>query len=460
MAELNLDLRNFEPRWAGIVGIETTLPGRSTGYVRFDGIAGGRFTFDTDLSHALPGQDPSLIAGGGMVDLHGEREIDLSFEFSPLVLAIVDPLLPEGVSVLSEVRGPFAASGPLDDLQINTDLQTPRGQLQFDGRFDLVSDAKTYDATLLARDIQLSEWIESGPTTRLAVEGRVDGTGTDPATLDARFDLVVLPSLFEGARVDSSIVRFTLADGLATADTFAIRTRVGTRGWPGLVRAHRKPQRLADPRHRDSGSRRMERLAGGGAQSGANRRRRVRAVRDLRPGRGRGSGLETGEALRDTVSGSLEALGILYGNVDDFSFGGRARARDLAWGELRTDSIQVTVDIADPRDPDSLDAHGSAWASSIYGRSLDSLDVRWIRHTSESHELSLYASRDTSLELDASTGILWTEEPESVPAEPASNDGSRPGSRAARHSGDHVRRQRVHGQGRRARWLGWHIPAY
>ena len=154
------------------------------------------------------------------------------------MLAIVDPLLPEGVSVLSEVRGPFAASGPLDDLQINTDLQTPRGQLQFDGRFDLASDDKTYDATLLARDIQLSEWIESGPTTRLAVEGRIDGTGTDPATLDARFDLIVLPSLFEGARVDSSIVRFTLADGLATADTFAIRTRVGSvdgRGSFGLA---------------------------------------------------------------------------------------------------------------------------------------------------------------------------------------------------------------------------------
>ena len=408
MAELNLDLRNFEPRWAGIVGIETTLPGRSTGYVRFDGIAGGRFTFDTDLSHALPGQDPSLIAGGGMVDLHGEREIDLSFEFSPLVLAIVDPLLPEGVSVLSEVRGPFAASGPLDDLQINTDLQTPRGQLQFDGRFDLVSDAKTYDATLLARDIQLSEWIESGPTTRLAVEGRVDGTGTDPATLDARFDLVVLPSLFEGARVDSSIVRFTLADGLATADTFAIRTRVGRvdgRGSFGLTES-RSGSLILDIEIPD--------LAEWNAWlvEGRNPARIEEDVSELfetfGPGGEEDPGLETGEALRDTVSGSLEALGILYGNVDDFSFGGRARARDLAWGELRTDSIQVIVDIADPRNPDTLDAHGSAWASSIYGRSLDSLDVRWIRHTSESHELSLYASRDTSLELDASTGILWT----------------------------------------------------
>ena len=410
MAGLNLNLRNFEPRWAGIVGIETTLPGRSTGRVVFDGIAGGRFTFDADLSHSLPGQNPSGIAGGGMVDLHGEQEIDLSFEFAPLVLAIVDPLLPDGVSVLSEVRGPFAASGSLDDLQITTDLQTPRGQLQFDGRFDLVSEDKSYDATLLARDIQLAEWIENGPTTRLAVEGRVDGIGTDPATLDARFDLIVLPSLFEGARVDSSIVRFTLADGLATADTFAIRTRVGSvdgRGSFGLTES-RSGSLILDIEIPD--------LAEWNAWfvEGRNPARIEEDVSELFETFGPGGGEEdptqdTGEALPDTVSGGLEALGVLYGNVEDFSFGGRARARNLAWGDLRTDSIQVTLDLPDPRDPDSLVVHGSAWSSTIYGRELDTLDVRWTRHTAESHEVSLYATRDTSLELDVSTGILWTE---------------------------------------------------
>jgi autotransporter translocation and assembly factor TamB len=409
MAGLGLDLRNFEPRWAGIVGIETTLPGRSTGSVTFDGIAGGRFTFDTELSHTLPGQDPSRITGGGIVDLHGQQEIDLSFGFDPLVLAIVDPMLPEGVSVLSEVRGPFAARGSLDDLQITTDLQTPRGQLQFDGRFDLVSEEKTYDATLLARDIQLAEWIENGPTTRLAVEGRVDGTGTDPATLDARFDLVVLPSLFEGARVDSSIVRFTLADGLATADTFAIRTRVGSvdgRGSFGLAES-RSGSLILDIEIPDLGA------WNAWLVEGRNPARIEEDVSELFETFGPGGEEDpirvTGEALPDTVSGSLEALGILYGNVDDPSFGGNARARNLAWGGLRTDSILVIVDIADPRAPDSLVAHGSAWASSIYGRDLDSLDVRWTRHTVESHELSLFATRDTSLEFDVSTGILWTE---------------------------------------------------
>ena len=409
MAELGLTLRDFEPRWAGIIGIETTLPGRSTGTAVFDGIAGGRFTFDAQLSHSLPDRNPSGIGGGGVVDLHGERELDLSFEFSPLVLAIVDPLLPDGVSVLSEVRGPFSMRGPLDDLQITTDLSTPRGQLQFDGRFDLVSEEKTYDATLFASDIQLAEWIENGPTTRLAVFGRVDGIGTDPATLDARFDLVVLPSLFEGARMDSSIVRFTLADGLAKADTFAIRTQVGSvdgRGAFGLTEST-SGSLVLDIEIPD--------LAEWNAWlvEGRNPSRIEDDVSELfetfGPGGDEDAMLHAGEALPDTVSGSLEALGVLYGSVDDFSFGGRALARHLAWGDFRTDSIQVTVDLPHPLQPDSLVAHGSAWATSIYGRNLDTLDVRWARHTAESHEVSLFATRDTSLELDTSAGILWTE---------------------------------------------------
>ena len=107
-----------------------------------------------------------------------------------------------------------------------------------DGRFDLMAEDKRYDARLTARDIQLRQWVEQAPSTRLAVEGRVQGIGTDPATLEATFDLTVLRSLVEGARVDSSLLRFTVSDGLAVADTFAIQTdagRVRGRGSFGLA---------------------------------------------------------------------------------------------------------------------------------------------------------------------------------------------------------------------------------
>ncbi|MCL7956576.1 MAG: translocation/assembly module TamB [marine benthic group bacterium] len=408
MSELDLTLRSFEPRWAGIVGLDNELPGRATGSATFDGIAGGRFRFDTEISHTLPEHKPSVLAGGGMVDLEGDREVDVAFEFDPLVLAIVEPVLPEGVSVLSEVRGPFSARGPLDDLKIETDLGTPRGQLSFTGQFDLVSELQSYDATLLARDIQLSEWIESGPATRLAVEGRVSGTGTDPATLEAQFDLRLLPSLFEGARVDTSIIRFTLADGLARADTFAIRSQAGAvdgRGAFGLTE-NTSGSLVLDIAIPDLSEWNAWTVEG---RNPARIEDDVTELFEAFAPTDEGPVPETLEALPDTLSGSLEALGVLYGNVADFSFGGRAFARDLAWGEIRTDSIQVTLDLPDPTDPDSLVAHGSAFAASIYGRTLDTLDVRWTRHTAESHEVSFYARRDSTLEVDSSNGILWTD---------------------------------------------------
>lgn len=408
MSDLELTLQSFEPRWAGIVGLENALQGRVTGTAVFDGIAGGRFEFDSRLTHELTGETPSVIAGGGMMDLAGEREIDINLDFNPLSLAIVDQALPEGVSVLSQVRGPFSARGRLADLRIDTDLETPRGQLSFAGQFDVESEIKSYDAQLLARDIQLSEWIEGGPATRLAVQGRVNGRGTDPATLEAQFDLSLLPSLFEGARVDTSLIRFTLAEGLATADTFAIRTQAGLvngRGAFGLTES-RSGSLILDISIPD--------LSEWNAWlvEGRNPARIEDDVSELFEAFGQaeqGPAAETHEALPDTLAGSLEALGVLYGNVTDFSFGGRADARNVSWGDFRTDSIQVTVDLPDPLKPDSLDAHGSAQRASIYGRELDTLDVRWIRHTKESHELSFFARRDSSLEVESETGILWTE---------------------------------------------------
>ncbi|MEJ2482760.1 MAG: translocation/assembly module TamB, partial [Gemmatimonadota bacterium] len=408
MSQLELTLSEFEPRWAGIIGLRNELPGRATGSAAFDGVAGGRFRFDTDVSHTLPEHQPSRITGGGLVDLEGDREVDVAFDFDPLVLAIVEAALPEGVSVLSEVRGPFSARGPLDDLKIETDLETPRGQLSFTGQFDLVSEAQSYDATLLARDIELAEWIQSGPATRLAVEGRVTGTGTDPATLEAQFDLRLLPSLFEGARVDTSIIRFTLADGLARADTFAIRSQAGAvdgRGAFGLTE-NRSGSLILDISIPDLSEWNAWLVEG---RNPARIEGDVSALFESFAPADEGPVLESVEVLPDTLAGSLEALGVLYGNVTDFSFGGRAFARELSWGEIGTDSIRVIIDLADPREPDSLVAHGSAFASSIYGRSLDTLDVRWTRQTAESHEVSLYARRDSTLEVDSETGILWTE---------------------------------------------------
>jgi autotransporter translocation and assembly factor TamB len=406
MRELALDMRSFEPKWVRVIGLDAVVGGRTNGRTVLDGVAGGRFSFRTDLAHVLPGRDASRVRGGGTVDLRERREIDVDIFLEPLDVALVESALPEGLEVVGEVRGEVTARGPLEDLRVVADLRTPRGLLNFDGRFDLTAERKAYDALLTARDIQLAEWLEHGPRTRLAIDGRVAGSGTDPATLDARFDLRILPSLVEGAAVDTSVIRFTLAEGLARVDTFAIRSRAGSvegRGAFGLT-AERSGSLVLDIDVPD--------LSEWNAWlvEGRNPARVEEDVTDLFEAFGRAeTPEEAAEAAPDTLAGRLQAIGVMYGNVDRFSVGGRAYASDLSWGEFGTDSVRITLEIPDPRQPDSLIVHAAAMDARLWGRDLDTLDVLWERTSAESHDVELFARSDTSVELSTHLSALWTE---------------------------------------------------
>lgn len=406
MRALGLDMEAFEPKWIRVIGLDAGIGGRASGRTVLDGIAGGRFSFRTDVAHVLPGRDSSRVRGRGTIDLRDRREIDLDLFLEPLDVALVESRLPPGLDVVGEVRGEVAAQGPLEDLRVVADLRTPRGLLNFDGRFDLAAERKTYDARLTARDIQLAEWIERGPRTRLAVQGRVEGRGTDPATLEAGFDLRILPSLVEGAPVDTSVLRFQLADGLALVDTFAIRSRAGSvegRGGFGLT-AERSGSLVLDIDVPD--------LSEWNAWlvEGRNPARVEEDVTDLFEAFGREERrVEAAESVPDTLAGHLQALGVIYGNVERFSVGGRAYASDVAWGPVAADSVRVTLDIPNPRTPDSLVVHAAALDARLWGRDLDSLDALWERTSAESHDLALYARRDTTVELRTHLGALWTE---------------------------------------------------
>jgi hypothetical protein len=202
------------------------------------GTVGQWLDFDTDLVHQLSTGEVSQVSGSGSVVLEDEPGVTVEILADPLSLAALQPYASPDVELVGDVRGPLSARGLFSDLRVIADLRTPRGLVNFDGRFDLMAEDRRYDARLTARDIQLRQWVEQAPSTRLAVEGRVLGVGTDPATLEATFDLTILQSLIEGARVDSSLLRFTVSDGLAVADTFAIQTdagRVRGRGTFGLA---------------------------------------------------------------------------------------------------------------------------------------------------------------------------------------------------------------------------------
>jgi len=189
-----------------VVGITHLVRGRLDGRTTLTGTVGQWFDFDTDLEHQLPSGPTSHMSGAGSVVLGDEPGVTVEFLADPLSLTALQPYASPDVELVGDVRGPVSARGLFSDLRVIADLRTPRGLVNFDGRFDLMAEDRRYDARLTARDIQLRQWVEQAPATRLAVEGRVRGVGTDPATLEATFDLTILQSLIEGARVDSSLL--------------------------------------------------------------------------------------------------------------------------------------------------------------------------------------------------------------------------------------------------------------
>jgi hypothetical protein len=408
----NLDLRflEFEPRWTAVVGITNEVGGRLEGNARLTGFVGAWFDFETDLLHQLTGGGSSHVTGSGSVILGEEPAVTVEFIADSLSLAALQPYAPPDVELMGDVRGPVTARGLFSDLRVIADLRTPRGLLNFDGRFDLLSEDRQYDARLIARGIQLRQWVEQAPATRLAVEGRVRGVGTDPSTLEATFDLTVLRSLVEGARVDSSLLRFTVSDGLATADTFAIRTDAGQvngRGSFGLAEGTSGSLILdVDAPNLSSWNRWIV--------PGRNPARQDTSLEALFAAFPDPDLIDTPAAAEapaeqpDTIAGAATALMILYGNIHDFAFGGRLWARDVSYGRVASDSVLLTVDIFDPRNLDSLTASATLWRTRGLTITADSAQVLWDRADPTANELELYMRRDSTLELDTHATFLAT----------------------------------------------------
>lgn len=407
---LKLDFDGFEPRWMQVLGFDTRQVGRLSGTATLDGIVGRHVDFTADLTQRVPGDTTSHVVARGGVDLADTARVDVTLQARPLSLSVIDPYFPK-LDMVGVVRGPIEAHGCLCDLQARADLKTPRGHLTFDGRFDLVAARRRYDAQLTARDLQLRQWMKGAPDTRLAVRGRVQGEGTDPADLQATFDLEVLPSTFAGARVDSSLLRFRVRNGLATADTFAIRTDVGRvrgRGAFGLA-SDRSGSLILDVEAPNLALWNRWIVPGRGPVSADT------SAEDLLaqfPGGGAAAGVgpEAGKALPDTLAGSLMARGVVYGNLQAFAFGGTVSAHSPGYGAISADSADLTLDVTSATSLDSMVVRGKAWGVSRGELTIDSASVRVARRGAHQAEVQLAARRDSSAALDLGAGLDWTRE--------------------------------------------------
>lgn len=405
MRGLDLTFGAFDLMWTRLIEIDTRQPGRIDGTATLDRVPGGRLGFEADLTHAVPDDSASHVVASGSFEPGDPPVVALDLRTDPLSLGVIDPYFP-ALELVGTVRGPASVSGSLSNLTARADLATPRGQIRFDGTFDLVAERRTYDAELTAREIQLQQWLRDGPDTRLDVRGRVRGTGTDPATLEATFDLAILPSSFEGARVDSSLLRFSVAEGLARVDTFAIRSDVGTvhgRGGFGLAEDRSAslfldldvPELSALNRWIVPGRRDLP------AEGGARDLFADFPVEE--------EGEDDAEAPPDTLSGRLAARGVLYGNSASFGFGGRLDGGGVSYGESRADSLAVTVQAPEARALDSVVVAGTGWGVHAAGLEADSATFRVARTGDERTDVRFRAVRGEDAAVAAAGEVLWTE---------------------------------------------------
>jgi hypothetical protein len=404
LRELGLEFVAFEPHWAEYLSLGTGLPGRIDGTATLDRRAGGALGFRGEISHVGEGGDVSSLSGGGGLDLQTGSAINVSVITDPLALSMLRPFLPDA-NLVGAVRGPIRASGALNDLQASVDLETPRGQLRFNGRFDVTADDPTYDAEIVADGVELDQWIETAPASKLAVRGRVVGQGVDPETLAASFDLEILPSVFEQARIDTSLVRFTVANALAVIDTFAIRSDVGRvqgRGEFGLSEEASGELVLEAmvPDLTQWNRWILDEIPGAAAQEG---------VEDLFADLAVAVTAEENAPI-EGLAGSFEATGVASGNVRDFSVQAAVTAIDARYEGLGATTLEVRVEVADPLVRDSLTLDLIGAGVDLFGHAVDSLSVQFQRQGPGPAALTVDARRDSTLRLSSSGRIERTED--------------------------------------------------
>ncbi len=374
MSGLVLDLAAFEPRWTAIVELPNQFEGRIDGRVVVDDLPDDTVRVVANFEHRTASGVVSRLDGG--LAIHKPTPaVELDATLGPLQLIAVDMYIPQA-TLIGSVRGAVSLSGPTRDLRAQADLLTPRGSLSFDGSFDLASERKTYEAELEASDIQLREWIEGGPSTDLAVSGRVRGEGTDPADAEATFDLAVLPSIVEGARIDTSLLRFSVGRGIARVDTFAIRSELASvdgRGTFGLA-ADTTGTLLLDVR---SDLSRFNRWPASDLMpdvpAAASREAQEDLLADFAP-----SQAAVGAAT-DTIAGTLSGSGAFFGNTESPGIRLAVLIDKGGYRGFSADSLRGTARVRNLRSRDTLsvDATAYGFAGGLVGsQPLDLLIVQ------------------------------------------------------------------------------------
>ena len=195
--------------------------------------AGGRLSggigFSASAAHAATGLPQSDVTVSGTV---GRAEdgtfVDLSGDLRPLSFTALRGYFPS-LPLTGEITGAVSASGPLADLAVELDLETPAGPLAMNARFDALDIGRSYQAETEVRDFHLSRIVPELPEPTIVTGGVfVDGRGLEPDSVAADVRARVASATVGVVVVDSARSVFRLEAGAATLDTLHAVTSLGT----------------------------------------------------------------------------------------------------------------------------------------------------------------------------------------------------------------------------------------
>ena len=412
LRRLGVEVEAFESRWTRLIGMDLGIGGRFQGTLTLDREQDSGVAFEGAVEHLTPAGDRSRFSGSGLLNI-ARSQIDASIDANPLALTLLRPWAP-GIDLAGTVTGPIRARGSLEALALEAELESERGRLTLNGDFDFASEELRYDTEIEGTDLSLDQWIEGAPASRLAVRGRVEGEGIDPATLEAAFDLEVPPSRVDQAEIFDSRVRLRVADGVATIDSAFLASDVGTlsaRGDFGLTEGR-------------SGKIAFEAEA-------PDLSAWDRWFVDEIPG---GAEAEAGEALFESIEellgrvqrtwrptegleGRLETRGTATGRWGDFTLDAAIEASGARFRDYRAADLSARVELFDPPRIGDLRSRFTATNAELAGRRVDSLSLRLARSGAgdpgaAALDAEFYAQRDSSLEVSGrgvvGGGDLWS----------------------------------------------------
>lgn len=313
-----------------------TLVYLNPNFPRVTGIVSGKATLDSlwldvrfrdaDLTHRDGPGEPTRATGSGRVTI-GEKytSYDLALNTQPLsftTLALSYPSLP----LRGSYQGPLRVQGTVDDLAVTTELTGPGGTLNYDGRVDAFPKTYAAHGTLQFANLDLRTLLANDTIPVTSLNGRLElDVSADSASLDSTLtsltgvvSATLDRSFVDSMRVYQAVARLGFNNGRARVDTVRVETVAGifvARGAFGLTSAVSDTLTYHVTIDSLGGLRRY--LGKAIAQNAASP-----------------------AARSDSIDGSVNLKGTLFGNLDSLQLVGSLDAHDI-W--VRGDQAKIVT---------------------------------------------------------------------------------------------------------------------